>query len=106
LKNIHEIVINTPIQIKPQQSKDSPSQGEGLLGFLIGAVAIAIGIAMIFIRKWLKSSRCENSVSKTYKKICNRMTKTSAGDSEGVIHNAHPPEEKKAGAPISPTQYS
>jgi hypothetical protein len=103
LKNIHEIVVNTPIQITPQQSKDSPSQGEGLLGFLIGAVAIAIGIAMIFIRKWLKSSRSENFVSKTYKKISSRMTKRSAGDSEGVIHNALPPEEKKAGAPISPT---
>jgi hypothetical protein len=103
LKNIHEIVVNTPIQIKPQQSKGSPSQGEGLLGFLIGTVAIAIGIAMIFIRKWLKSSRSENFVSKTYKKISSRMTKRSAGDSEGVIHNAHPPEEKKAGAPISPT---
>ena len=103
LKNIHEIVVNTPIQIKPQQSKGSPSQGEGLLGFLIGAVAIAIGIAMIFIRKWLKSSRSENFVSKTYKKISSRMTKTSAEDSEGVIHHAHPPEEKKAGAPISPT---
>ena len=103
LKNIHEIVVNTPIQIKPQQSKGSPSQGEGLLGFVIGAVAIAIGIAMIFIRKWLKSSRSENFVSKTYKKISSRMTKTSAEDSEGVIHHAHPPEEKKAGAPISPT---
>jgi len=101
LKNIHEIVVNSPLQIKPQQSKVSPSQGDGLLGFLIGAVAIAIGIAVVFIRKWLKSGRNENLVSKKYKKIASRMTKTSAGDSEGVIHNAHPPEEKKAGAPIS-----
>jgi hypothetical protein len=102
LKNIHEIVVNSPLQIKPQQSKGSPSQGDGLLGFLIGAVAIASGITVVFIRKWLKSSRNENLVSKTYKKIASRMTKTSAGESEGVIHNAHPPEEKKAGAPISP----
>ena len=106
LKNSHEIVVNTPIQLKPQQSKGSPSQGEGLLGVVIGAVAIAIGIAMIFIRKWLKSSRSENFVSKTYKKISSRMTKASAGDNEGVIDHAHPPEEKKAGAPISLTQYS
>ncbi|MDQ6865826.1 MAG: hypothetical protein M3044_18610, partial [Thermoproteota archaeon] len=102
LKNIHEIVVNSPLQIKPQQSKVSPSQGDGLLGFLIGAVAIAIGIAVVFIRKWLKSGRYENLVSKTYKKIASRKTKTSAGDSEGVIYNAHSPEEKKAGAPISP----
>ncbi|MDQ6668499.1 MAG: hypothetical protein M3Y53_09775 [Thermoproteota archaeon] len=102
LKNIHEIVVNSPLQIKPQQSKGFPSQGDVLLGFLIGAVAIAIGIAVIFIRKWLKSSRNENLVSKTYNKIASRMTKTSAGVSEGVIHNAQHPEEKKAGAPISP----
>jgi hypothetical protein len=97
LKNIHELVVNSPLQIKPQQSKVSHSQGDSLLGFLIGAVAIAIGIAVVFIRKWLKSGRYE-----TYKKIASRMTKTSAGDSEGVIHNALPPEEKRAGAPISP----
>jgi len=102
LKNIHELVVNSPLQIKPQQSKVSPSQGDGLLGFLIGAVAIAIGIAVVFIRIWLKSGRYENLVSNTYKKIASRMTKTNAGDREGVIHNAHPPEEKKAGAPISP----
>ncbi len=102
LKNIHEIVVNSPLQVKPQQSKGSPSQGDGLLGFLIGIFVVAIGIGAILIRKWLKSSRNENLVSKTYRKIPNGMTKTSAGDSEVLVHSAHPPAEKKTGAPISP----
>jgi hypothetical protein len=65
LKNIHEIFVNSPLQVKPQQSKGSPSQGDGLLGFLIGVFVVAIGIGAILIRKWLKSSRNENLVSKT-----------------------------------------
>jgi hypothetical protein len=103
LKNIHEIVVNSPLQVKPQQSKGSPSQGDGLLRFLISVFVVAIGIGAILIRKWLKSSRNENLVSKTYRKITNGMTKTSAGDNEGLVHSAHPPAEKKTGAPISPT---
>ena len=103
LKNIHEIVVNSPLQVKPQQSKGSPSQGDGLLGFLIGIFVVAIGIGAILIRKWLKSSRNENLVSKTYRKIAKGMTKTSEGDSEGLVHSAHLPAEKKTGAPISPT---
>jgi hypothetical protein len=102
LKNIHEIVVNSPLQVKPQQSKGSPSQGDGLLGFLIGVFVVAIGIGAILIRKWLKSSRNEDLVSKTCRKIANGMTKTSAGDSEGLVHSAHPPAETKTGAPISP----
>ncbi|MGB7955952.1 MAG: hypothetical protein WCF23_18410, partial [Candidatus Nitrosopolaris sp.] len=69
----------------------------GLFGFLIGAAAI--GISMILIR--LTSSMYENLVSKTYKNISSSMTKTSAEDSEAVIHSATSPEGKKVGATFS-----
>ena len=78
LKNIHEIVVNSPLRIKPQQPEGSSNQVVELLGLIIGAAAI--GIAVIFIRKWLRSSRNENLVSKTYKKILNRTTRVEDRD--------------------------
>lgn len=100
LKNIHEIVVNSPLQIKSQQPEGSSDQVVELFGTVIDAAAI--GLAVIFIRKWLRSSRDENLVSKTYQKILGRSTKRRVEEGEAVIHSAHPRDEKKTGAPISP----
>ena len=102
LKNSHGVIVDSPLQIKPTQPEGTSNQGNDLFGFLIGAFVIAIGVAAIFIRKWLRSERNENLVSKTYKKILSRMTTRRIEGGEAVIHTAHPPDEKKAGAPFSP----
>jgi hypothetical protein len=80
LKNIHDVVVISPLQIKPQQPEGSSNQVVELLGFVIGAASI--GIAAIYIRKRLRSSRNENFVSKTYKKILNRTTRTRVEERE------------------------
>jgi hypothetical protein len=99
LKNIHEIVVISPLQIKPQQPERSSNQVVELLGFVIGVASIGVAAA-IYIRKWLRSSRNENLVSKAYKKILNRTTRTRVEDREAVIPSARPPDEKKVGAPF------
>ena len=70
LKNGHEIVVNSLLQIKPQPPRESSNQGVALFGFLIGAAAI--GIVAISIRRRFKFRRNENLVSKMYN-IPNRM---------------------------------
>lgn len=97
LKNSHEVIVDSPLQIKPTQPEGSSNQGNDLFAILIAAVFIAIGVAAIFIRKW--SERNENPVLKTYKKILSRMTTMRV---KAVIDSAHPPDEKKEGAPFSP----
>ncbi|HET7149144.1 MAG TPA: hypothetical protein VFI73_11670 [Candidatus Nitrosopolaris sp.] len=95
LKNMHKIFVNSPVQIKPEQPEGSSIQVLKLFRFVI--VAAAIGIVLLFIRIWLKSSRNENRISKTYKQI---FTRTTVDDREAVIHTAHLRDEKNAGAPF------
>jgi hypothetical protein len=97
LKNSHDVIIDSPVQIKPIQPEGSFNQGNGLFAILIAAIIIAIGIAVIVIRKWPRYERNENLVSKTYKLLSRITTKI-----KGVIGSAHPPDEKKEGAPFSP----
>jgi len=99
LKNIHEIVVNSPLQIKPEQPEGSSSQVLELFGTLI--VAAAIGILLIFIRKWLKSSTNKNRISKIYRKVFSRTPKSRVEDGEAAVQSANLRHEKKAGAPIS-----
>ena len=91
------MIIDSPVQIKPIQPEGSFNQGNSLFAILIAAIIIAIGIAAILIRKWPRYERNENLVSKTYKLLSRITTKI-----KGVIGSAHPPDEKKEGAPFSP----
>jgi hypothetical protein len=86
LKNSHDLIVDSPLQIKPTQTEGSSNQGNDLLAIL--ACGAAIGIATIFIRKWLRSKGNENPISTT-----NDILST------GI---AHPPNGRKAGAPFSP----
>jgi hypothetical protein len=98
LKNSHDVIIDSPVQIKPIQPEGSFNQGNSLFAILIAAIIIAIGIVVILIRKWPRYDRNENPVSKTYK-ILSRITTTTI---KGVVNSANPPDEKKEGAPFSP----
>ena len=96
LKNSHDVIIDSPVLIKPIQTDGTSNQGNGLFAILIVAIIIAIGIAAILVRKWPRFERNENPVSKTYKLLSRITTKT-----KGVIGSTHPPDEKKEGAPFS-----
>ena len=88
LKNSHDLVINSPVQINPIQPEETFDQGNGLLAILIAATIIAIGILVVLLRKW--PERSELSFSKIYKLMSRNTTKIP------------PPDEKREGAPFSP----
>jgi hypothetical protein len=96
LKNSHDLIVDSPLQIKPTQMEGSSNQGNDLLAIL--ACGVAIGIATVFIIKWLRSKGNENPISTT-NDILSRIT---MGRVTPVISIASPPDEKKAGAPFSP----
>jgi len=87
LKNSHDLVINSPVQINPVQPEETSDQGNGLLAILIAAIIIAIGIAVVLLRKWPEGSGL--SFSKIYKLMSGSTTIPA-------------PDEKREGAPFSP----
>jgi hypothetical protein len=102
LKNMHQIVLNNPIVIRPQQPAESPFQGGELYVILIGAAA-AVGFTMILIRGRLKFNRKDNLVSKEILEGIDHNGKKGIEDSNTLIHSPRTLDGKKAGAPISTT---
>jgi hypothetical protein len=115
LKDSHDLVIDSPLQIKPQSEVASKQDNnlililvaavvDNLILFLVAAVVIAIGIVSIFIAKWLRSEKNKNlvsknckKVSKTCKKIWNIMTTTRLKVITGGNHST----DQRKGAPFS-----
>jgi hypothetical protein len=85
LKNSHDLIIDSPVQINPAQPEETSNQGNGLFAILIAAIIIAIGIAVIILKKWP-----ERNVVSVSKKLFSSM------------ESAHPPDKKRQGAPFSP----
>jgi hypothetical protein len=92
LKDSHDLIVDSPLQIKPTQMEGSSNQVNDLLAILV--CGVAIGIATIFIRKWLRSKGNENAISTT-NDVLSRITTGRA-----VTGISHTPDEKKAGAPF------
>jgi hypothetical protein len=95
LKNSHNLIIDNPVQINPVQPEGTSNQGIDLFAILIAATIIAIGITVILLRKW--SERNGVSFSKRYMLLSRITTKINGGK-----ESAHPPNEKRDGAPFSP----
>ncbi|HXX97938.1 MAG TPA: hypothetical protein VEL11_12580 [Candidatus Bathyarchaeia archaeon] len=91
LKNSHDLIINSPVQINAVQPEGTSNQGDGLFAILIAAIIISIGIAVILLRKRPETNGL--SFSKIYKLLSRNTTK---------MESAHPPDEKREGAPFSP----
>jgi hypothetical protein len=85
LKNSHDLIIDSPVRINPAQPEETSNQGNGLFAILIAAIIIAIGIAVIILKKWP-----ERNVVSVSKKLLSSM------------ENAHLPDKKRQGAPFSP----
>jgi hypothetical protein len=95
LKNSHDLIIDNPVQINPVQPEGTSNQGIDLFAILIAATIIAIGSAVILLRKW--PERNGVSFSKRYMLLSRINTKINGGKV-----SAHPPNEKRDGAPFSP----
>jgi hypothetical protein len=95
LKNSHDLIIDSNIQINPVQPEGTSNQGIGLFAILIAAIIIAIGIAVILLRKW--PERNGASFSKRHELLSRITTKIKGGK-----ESANPPDEKRDGAPFSP----
>jgi hypothetical protein len=94
LKNSHDLIIDSPVQINPVQPEETSNQGNGLFAILIAAIIIiAIGIAVILLRKW--PERNGLSISKTYR-LLSRITAKIKGRIQST------PDKKREGAPFSP----
>jgi hypothetical protein len=85
------LIIDSPVQINPVQPEGTSNQGISLFAILIAAIIIAIVIAVILLRKW--PDRYAISFSKRYNLLSRITTK---------LESAHPPDEKREGAPFSP----
>jgi hypothetical protein len=86
LKNSHDLIVDSPVQINPVLPEGTFNQGNSLFPILIAAIIIAVGIAVILLGKSHESFS-------TYK-LLSRITRK--------IEGAHPTDEKKEGAPFSP----
>jgi hypothetical protein len=88
LKNSHDLVIDSPVQINPIQPEGTYNQGNSLFAILIAAITIAIGIAVTLLRN---GPKYRVSFSKRYNLLSRDTTK---------LESAHPPYEKREGAPF------
>jgi hypothetical protein len=85
LKNSHDLILDSPVQINPVSPEGTSNQGNGLFAILIAALIITVGIAVILLGKWPESFS-------TYK-LLSRITRK--------IEGTCPPDEKRDGAPFS-----
>jgi hypothetical protein len=95
LKNSHDLILDSNIQINPIQPEGTFNHGDGLFVILIAAIIIAIGIAIILLRKWFE--RNEVSFARRHELVSRITTKIKGGKERAL-----PPNEKREGAPFSP----
>jgi hypothetical protein len=91
LKNSHDLIIDSPVQINPLEPEGTSNQGNGLFAILIAAIIVAIGIAFILLRKWPERNP---AFSKT--RLLSRITTKIKGGIESV----HAPDKKREASPI------
>jgi hypothetical protein len=88
LKNSHDLIIDSPVQINPVEQE---SKGNGLFAILIPAIIIATCIAVMLFRKWLERNP---PFSKT------QLLSTIATKTKGGIESVHTPDKKIDISPI------
>jgi hypothetical protein len=76
LKNRHDLIVDSPVQINPVLPEGTSNQGNGLFEILIAGIIIAVGIAVILLGKWPESFS-------TYK-LLSRITRKIEGEKRGA----------------------